>query len=79
MESLLHFIISIQLTLGPCTAAAELGLIPDEAQSAVLCMYMPTLLAYTQSPALEVALDEIMSDYSDLVSGWNQEPVQYDR
>ncbi len=76
MESLLHFIISIQLTVGPCTAAAQLGLVPNGAQSAVLCVYMPTMLAYTQSPALEVALDEIMNDYRDLVRGWDQEPVR---
>jgi len=79
MEGWLNFIVAIQLTVGPCTTAAELDLIPDEGQSAALCVYMPTLNAYTQSPALEVVLDEIMTDYSDLASGWNNKPAQYSR
>jgi hypothetical protein len=79
MEGLLNFIVAIQLTVGPCTAAAELDLISDEAQSAVLCVYLPTLIAYDQSPALEVAIDEIMTDYSYLASGWNNKPAQYSR
>ena len=67
MEGLLNLIVCLQLTIGPLATAYELDAVPNSADAAVMCLYFPALVAYTQSPTLEVSLDEIMDDYRALV------------